>query len=89
MRDKVDETECLPVFGPDVTVVTDQSERETENLLPVCVRREAWLVIANQTLNKGKRAASLRVAFIGVRACGAAEGATKSAYLQSTSTRWP
>ena len=62
MRGKIDETEYLLLFGPDVTVVADQSERETENLLPdLCAARSMVGEFAIQTLSKGKRAASLRI----------------------------
>ena len=58
MQGKADETEHLPSlgFGPDVTVVADQSERETENLLPdLCAARSMAGQFAIQTLSKRKR----------------------------------
>jgi hypothetical protein len=76
------------VIGLSATVVVVQSERENRKSLAAFVRGEKHGWFASQTLIKGlvKAASVCRRAFFGVRS-DVAEGATKSAYLQSIGAR--
>src|SRR5690348_7147053 len=76
------------LFGPDVTVVADQSERETENLLPlvVCGEKHGWSCQPDPEQGNASGVATRRLHW---RASVWREGAAKSAYLQSIGTRWP